>query len=650
VLRARASWGELASRYDALLAANMNPELPEDRWIMLARCRAWLVFQGFSQEICNDCFFSFSFDYRDGGIWRFQVPTGQGEHVFLNIRVTIVAEKNCLRMIFSRELTEGKNGLLADNDPVRLILRPDVESRNFHETTKAYHGPEHTWKEAVKPDASSFTFAPDEEHKLKLRISEGSFVWEPEWHYMEHRPLEAERGLDPDSDLFSPGYFSTFLNGGRAVEVTAQITAGRNQGNMQSEPSLQNMRPVAFEENRSWELVEALSQAMDHYVVKRESLHSVIAGYPWFLDWGRDALIFVRGLIAAGKTEKARSILTQFGQFEKNGTLPNMIRGKDAGNRDTSDAPLWFFVACADLVSKEGKDSFLDMPCGDRAVRHILLSIARSYMDGTPNGIHMDPESGLVFSPAHFTWMDTNDPAGTPRQGYPIEIQALWYAALSFLSRVDRSKSSGDWEGRAFQVKNSIADLFFLENGGYLSDCLHAVPAMPAEQAAPDDALRPNQLFAVTLEAVSEKRICRQVVESCEELLVPGAIRSLADRPVRIPLEIIHHGKTINNPHHPYLGKYAGDEDTKRKPAYHNGTAWTWLLPSFCEAWAMAYGKKGEKTALSWLASSTIPINQGCIGHVPEILDGDFPHPQRGCDAQAWGVSELLRVLIAIKD
>ncbi|MBW1754021.1 MAG: hypothetical protein JRJ46_13200, partial [Deltaproteobacteria bacterium] len=108
--------------------------------------------------------------------------------------------------------------------------------------------------------------------------------------------------------------------------------------------------------------------------------------------------------------------------------------------------------------------------------------------------------------------------------------------------------------------------------------------------------------------------------------------------------------KTINNPHHPYQGKYAGDEDTKRKPAYHNGTAWTWLFPSFCEAWVKAYGKKGKKTALSWIASSTRHINQGCVGHVPEILDGDFPHKQRGCDAQAWGVSELLRVWIAMKD
>jgi len=260
----------------------------------------------------------------------------------------------------------------------------------------------------------------------------------------------------------------------------------------------------------------------------------------------------------------------------------------------------------------------------------------------------MDPESGLIFSPAHFTWMDTNHPAGTPREGYPIEIQALWYAALSFLTRIDPLRGAGNWKRKSLQVQASISDLFFLEKAGYLSDCLHAGPGEQARQAEPDDALRPNQLLAVTLGAVSERTVGRKIMAACEELLVPGAIRSLADRPVRRPLAINHRGKTINNPHHPYQGKYEGEEDLKRKPAYHNGTAWTWLFPSFCEAWVKVYKDSGKNAALSWLASSTRQINQGCMGHVPEIMDGDFPHRQRGCDAQAWGTSELVRVLMQL--
>jgi len=373
-------------------------------------------------------------------------------------------------------------------------------------------------------------------------------------------------------------------------------------------------------------------------------LDTVIAGYPWFLDWGRDALIFVRGLLAAGKMDEARSILNQFGQFESNGTIPNMIRGKDAGNRNTSDAPLWFFVACADLVRIQRNEEFLDSTCGDRTIRDILFSIANAYEKGTPNGIRMDPESCLIFSPTHFTWMDTNHPAGTPRQGYPIEIQALWFAALSFLSHIDPSGDAGDWTKKASRVQTSISNLFWLEKSGYLSDCLHTDSGKPAAQADPDDALRPNQLFAVTLDAVPDPEICRKILAACEELLVPGALRSLADRPVSRPIAIYHNGTTINNPQHPYQGQYAGEEDLKRKPAYHNGTAWTWLFPSYCEAWAKVYGDKGKNTAFSWLASSARLASQGCVSHLPEILDGDFPHRNRGCDAQAWGASEFVRV------
>jgi glycogen debranching enzyme len=191
--------------------------------------------------------------------------------------------------------------------------------------------------------------------------------------------------------------------------------------------------------------------------------------------------------------------------------------------------------------------------------------------------------------------------------------------------------------------------LFLLEEEGYLSDCLHAGPGVPASRAERDDALRPNQLFAVTLGVVTDATTGRGIVTACEELLVPGAIRSLADRPLRRPLPIVHQGRAMNDPHHPYRGTYEGDEDTQRKPAYHNGTAWTWLFPTFCEAWARVYGSAGIDTALSWLASSVVHINRGCVGHVPEILDGDYPHRERGCDAQAWGASELVRVYRQLK-
>jgi glycogen debranching enzyme len=142
--------------------------------------------------------------------------------------------------------------------------------------------------------------------------------------------------------------------------------------------------------------------------------------------------------------------------------------------------------------------------------------------------------------------------------------------------------------------------------------------------------------------------MAESILTACQELLVPGAIRSLADRQVNHPLPIQKDGRLLNDPHHPYQGRYLGDEDSARKPAYHNGTAWTWVFPAYCEAWAALYGKSGKQTARAWLSSSIRLINSGCVGQMPEITDGDAPHRQRGCDAQAWGVSELLRVWLKL--
>lgn len=639
-------WGTLNSKYDAILAANTSSEYPVDRLVAFSRCRAWVVFQGFSQDVCSDCFDSFEFDYKDGGLWRYRIPTSQGEHIHLNIRLQMVSGENSVRLIFSRLYSNNQDRNLSDDKAIKLILRPDIEYRNFHETTKAFKGPEHSWPGAVSAKSSGFMFAPEGEQGLFIDISKGDFASEPEWQYMVHRPLDAQRGLDPNSDMFSPGYFHTFLKGGEEVVLSACVDSKIKHKSACQTPA--EKTDSSFKKRLTGlKIEEALNMALDHYITTRGSYKSIIAGYPWFLDWGRDSLIFARGMIAADKNKEAELVIKQFARFEKDGTIPNMIIGHDAGNRDTSDAPLWLFIACSDLVRAKGEDSFLNQKLDDRDIRSILISAATRLISGTPNGMYMDNDSGFLFSPAHFTWMDTNCPACTPREGYPIEIQALWYKALLFLSQIDPSDSSDKWSGLAAKVQKSIYDLFPLA-GGYLSDCLCAQSGVPARKAEQDDALRPNQLLAITLGAVSDFALCEQILSACDELLVPGAIRSLADRGVNRPLEVKHHGALLNDPHNPYKGIYAGDEDTKRKPAYHNGTAWTWLFPSFCEAWAMTYGNKAKYSALSLLSSSTQLIIYGCTGHVPEIVDGDYPHKARGCDAQAWGASEILRVWIQL--
>jgi len=643
MMRVHAAWNGLHSRYDALLAANLDPDMPQDRRVMLARCRAWIVYQGYSQAVDFDLLETFVCSQKSRGTWCYCIPAGQGQHVIVSITAAMLAGANAVTLSFFRHGAREETDCLKDDAAVRLILRPDIEDRNFHDTTKAYQGPETQFPALVGPMADGFSFGRPGAHRLIMRLSGGTFTLQPEWQYRVRRPLEEQRGLDPESDLFSPGFFSALLEGGQTLTLRAEALL---QDSAPSDfLSSEKGPPLAPSEvSGNAPPLEILEQALDHYTVVRGPHRSVIAGYPWFLDWGRDALIFARGLIATGRLEVARSIITLFAEFESGGSLPNMIRGADTANRDTADAPLWLAVACSDLAAAGSSQDLLAQPCGSRSLKEVLISIGRSLMAGTPHGVRMDPASGLLYSPGHFTWMDTNHPAGTPREGYAVEIQALWYATLAFLDRIDGQRREAPWKHTADQVRHSLLKLFVVEPEGFLCDCRHAAAGVPAREAEPDDFLRPNQLLAVTLGAVTARQRMGRVVEACRELLVPGAVRSLADRPVRRPLPITHDDRLLNDPTHPYQGHYLGDEDTRRKPAYHNGTAWTWLLPVFCEAWFCAYGPSGRETALSWLSSSIALLEQGCAGHLPEIRDGDAPHLARGCDAQAWSASELLRV------
>ena len=298
------------------------------------------------------------------------------------------------------------------------------------------------------------------------------------------------------------------------------------------------------------------------------------------------------------------------------------------------------------------------MVSSGRTVADVLRSIAANYIAGTPNGIRMDPDSALIWSPSHFTWMDTNYPAGTPREGYPIEIQCLWIRLLRQLERMGARPERESWQALADRARASLEALFWIEDRGWFADVLLAKSGVPAAQAVADDALRSNCLFAVSLaviggrgvgtEALRSAARARSTVEAARRyLVVPGALRSLAPLPVKVPLPIRGAGgQLLNNPAEPYWGRYEGDEDTRRKPAYHNGTAWTWTFPVFCEALARAWDDSPDAVAAarSYLGSADRLLSEGCLGQIPEILDGDAPHTQRGCDAQAWGVTEALRV------
>jgi glycogen debranching enzyme len=340
-----------------------------------------------------------------------------------------------------------------------------------------------------------------------------------------------------------------------------------------------------------------------------------------------------------------------FAALEERGTLPNFLSGEATASRETSDAPLWFALACEELAGRAGYEIYeIRLPDG-RMLLEVLDSIARNMILGTRYGVRVDLDSGLVFSPTHFTWMDTNYPAATPREGYPIELSILFVRLLRQLSRHGREGTGRPYRQWAERTMASL-ELYYRDDLGFYADTLHAPRGTPASSAVADDHLRPNHLLGVSLGLFTGDRARSTVKTAGRELVVPGAMRSLSPRPVSFPLPVRSaNGTLLNDPHRPYFGRYEGDEDTRRKPAYHNGTAWVWWLPTYCEALAKAYAPDPEavSAARSVLGSTAALLREACLGQLPEIIDGDAPHTVRGCDAQAWSVSETLRVWLALK-
>ncbi|MGN0855438.1 MAG: amylo-alpha-1,6-glucosidase [Kiritimatiellia bacterium] len=597
----RLGWGTLASQYDAILAANPNPTCPGDRINLWTRTRCWLQREGYVRAFDSRCVTRVAVDPAGRfARWDFQVPCGMGRTTAFAFEVSLADGVNAARLKVTRvDAGEGDVG-----DQVRLVFRPDIEWRSFHAATKAYAGQEKLFPASVTPAPRGFDFAPYGSH-FTLAVDHGDYHHEPQWEYNVGHPEEAARGQEPSGDLFSPGWISADLKIGETVALTGVLRTADELAGGQP-PSLAFPSAPA----RSAGLVpvrDALASALDLFIVRRDDLKTVIAGYPWFLDWGRDTFIFMRGMLAAGKVGDAVKILKAFAAFEENGTLPNIIYGKTAGNRDTTDAQLWFIRCVQEVEALTPADA---VPSLD-GLKAACRSLVDNYIKGTPNGIRMDPDSALVWSPSHFTWMDTNYPACTPRIGYPVEIQALWISALGYTGRTEL----------AARARASVRKYFKRAVGPGYYDCLAAPQGEPAAEARPEDTIRCNELFLITLGVLDDVGILRET----EELLVPGGIRSLnADHPL-------------------YRGTYAGDEDTMRKHAYHNGTVWAWPFGLYAEALVMTKSCSNE-TALQLLASSVENLNAGCLGHMSEIADGDAPHAQKGCTAQAWSVSEVLRV------
>lgn len=640
--RLRLDLGSVESKYDCALGANLHPSVPVDRHVFVKRVRAWVNADGFLSPL--DRHNLARFEATPHPLWCFRANAGDGHAANIRLTTRMVQGRNRVEFTFSRP----------PSDPplaATLTLRVDLEDRGYHQETRRTAGAEHHFTRHThlpSPDTDpGFDFTPEPDRSLRVRTNAGRFHPQPEWAEHIPHPVEASRGQVGDGDAFSPGWFEIPLAPG--AEVVLWLDADPAAKTSPPLPPAARPTPRAPIDPFGARLESAARQ----FVVRRDDGRTVIAGYPWFLDWGRDTLIAARGLLAMGLTEEVVRILLIFGRFADRGTLPNSIHGDDAGNRDTSDAPLWFGIVLGEATERLGT-ALLEQrvsPSGPTLLQ-VMRRLAEGYLSGTPNGIRVDAATGLVWSPSHFTWMDTNHPAGTPREGYPIEIQALWIRCLDFLLHHDGPHSSA-WKAHRDRALASFRERFWMQDRGWFSDVLLAPAGRPAAEGVVDTSLRPNQLFAIAFGLAPADAAQSAVRAALRHLLVPGGVRSLAPLPVSPPLVIRSAaGWPLNDPHHPYWGRYQGDEDTRRKPAYHNGTAWCWLLPVLAEALAAAWDRHPAalRAARSLLLSSSRLLDTDCIGHLPEILDGDAPHTPRGCDAQAWSVTEAFRVWRQLAD
>ena len=519
--------GRVNSKYDCALGASLNASVPVDRHVFVKHIRAWVNADGFLSPL--DFKNLASFQPGSPVIWNFVANAGDGRTVEIELRAEMISGQNTTVFQFSRPTEKRALGkqLPAEAD-VRLTVRVDIEDRNFHSETKRNPGADfhfasntrelHASKLKIK-NAVGFEFTPASDRQLRAFSDGGVYHPQPEWCENIPHPVEQTRGQTGSGDAYSPGWFELPLTKGASTTLT--LTA---ETSALARPAKRSMgrgaEPISFEQQ--------LHQAAAQFVVRRDDGKTVIAGYPWFLDWGRDSLTCARGLLAAGMVNEVKQLLLTFAKFEKNGTLPNTIHGNDVSNRDTSDAPLWFAVVCEELAaiknSKFKIKNFFATPVEKkgRTIREVLTSIAENYAAGTPNGIRMDPDSALIWSPSHFTWMDTNYPAGTPREGYPVEIQVLWIRLLRLLANISAKADQKKWRDLADHATASFETLFWLEDRGWFADVLLAKPRVIARDATVSDALRSNCLFAVSLGLVTGERV---IVEGLQKARPGTAVK-----------------------------------------------------------------------------------------------------------------------------
>jgi predicted glycogen debranching enzyme len=608
-------------RYHGLLVAAIRP--PLGRMVLLSKLEETLIINGRRYELSAN---------RYPGVVH---PNGYLylKEFRLDPFPVFVFEVEDVQLEKSIFMAHGENTTVVQYDirragagPCSLELRPLIAFRDYHHTTHANDVLNPVFE--VMPACIRLT---PYSGSPSLFLSHDRAEVRPggDWYRNFEYDVERQRGLDFQEDLFNPCVLVFDLNANSQPTVTASTEPhSTTEGRSLREREIERRRRLRESAPVDTEFVQLLFVAADQFIARRGEERTLIAGYHWFTDWGRDTMIALPGLaLATNRPDIARSILLAFAAHVDRGMLPN--RFPDAGEipeYNTVDAALWFYEAVRALVEKTGDYEFVR-----RNLYSVLADIISWHERGTRYGIRVDSDGLLLAGEpgTQLTWMDAKigDWIVTPRHGKPVEIQALWYSALRLMEdlarRFEYDSDRIRYAEMAERARAAFAPLFWNESQGCLFDVV--------DGDRRDGAIRPNQTLAVSLphQLLSPDR-AKQVVDVVQRhLLTPYGLRSLA-------------------PTDPaYRGRYDGDPRS-RDSAYHQGTVWPWLLGPFIRAYMRVNGYSEASRAQSeqWITELRHYLENEGVGQIPEVFDGDAPQRSGGCMAQAWSVAELLRTCV----
>ncbi|MBL8694518.1 MAG: glycogen debranching enzyme family protein [Planctomycetes bacterium] len=605
-------------RYHALLCVAAKP--PAERMVLVNGLEAWVTtpagrFALSSQRYAPDVTYPDghrrieSFRHEPWPQWRFVLHDG------IAIDFEIVA-------LHGSPATALRWRLLEERAGVSLEVRPLLSGRGFH----SLHRENSHFRFAAESSPGRVRWSPYDGVPAVVALHNGSYVHSPDWYRRFQYDLERERGLDFEEDLASPGAITFSLDTKDATLVLAADLPV--DGRWTTAPALSALESaISKEERRRVRLGGPLERAADAYVVRRGAGFTMIAGYPWFGDWGRDTFIALRGLcLATGRFSDAEQILWEWAKTASHGMLPNRFPDQgDEPEYNSVDAALWFVLVARELRDAAAAAGRPLSKSTQRALDAAVEQILDGHLSGSRHGIRVDSDGLLACGEAgvQLTWMDAKVEGRvvTPRVGKPVEVQALWIHALELGGT---KPAHGEVLARA---RRSFPARFWSEERRMLAD----VVDVWHQPGTADFTLRPNSLFAVgglPLVLLDERR-ARAVVDAAEQQLwTPMGLRSLGPR------------------ERGYAGRYEGGV-AERDGAYHQGTVWPWLLGPFVEAWVRARGATPEvcrEAHARFVRPLLLHLGEAGLGHVSEIADGDAPHEPRGCPFQAWSLGELLRL------